>query len=368
MNNFDAPRGPTIVRPVDVLLCGSRYGASYLPAIYQARELQLAGLFARGSEQSVRLAEQAGVPLYTRLEQLDQVPVALACVALPQAIAVPVAQTLLRQGIAVLIEHPLSATNINTLLSTATQAGSRCHVNTHFAQLPPVLEFIGLCRSLNQHSQALTVQASCNSRTLYSLLDILLSSFGQQALSSVQICRPNSQARNYTYAHFNLGELPINLTYQNWRGIEDDSQDAPLGHQLVVTYPEGTLSLGGSFGPTYWAPVISTGADGSLPAYSHATDASRRAPSVAEVVHWRTQANRQAMLDLLQAAGPAHKEQKLKQQLSQYRQSATQLHYLSELWTRLDRQLGPHVATACAPAVTPVLSRAQSLLAEEDLS
>ena len=69
----------------NVLLCGTQYGRVYLPAIYEQPGIELAGILARGSVRSVRLAEQAGVPLFHEVNELDE-PIDMACVAVGEEI------------------------------------------------------------------------------------------------------------------------------------------------------------------------------------------------------------------------------------------------------------------------------------------
>ena len=310
-----------------VLLCGTQYGQSYLPAIFQAPQLELMGIVANGSDRSVRLAEQYAVPLYRQPEQIDQ-PVDLACLAVNEQVAVTLAESLLPAGIDVLVEHPIGIAQLQRILALAEQHNRRCQVNSHFSELPPVAQFIRLSQMLNQTAQPLSVALQCNSRTLFSLLDILLRCFASVSLAEVTV-EPNGDYRSCTML---LNGIPVTLHYQHWRYATDDSTDSPLGHQLTFTYPDGVLQLAGTFGPCLWAPII-TAAMPRAAQLSQSPGAMAAASSLAQAIDWRKQANQQAMLELVDKQVRAHHQ-------PSYQRS------LCQLWSELMAKLGYQTAEA----------------------
>lgn len=331
--------------PLQVLLCGAKYGQVYLPAIYQKKGFELAGIVARGSDQSIRLAEQYGVPFYTSIEQVDE-PIDIACVAINETAGTPIAKQLLSNGIATLIEHPVTITNIQPLISTAENANTRVHINSHFAELPPVAEFIRLAQKLNQSNAPVIINIGCNSRTLFSTIDILMRCFGLIHFDELSISAINNY-RNCTIRF--RGEFAENLSctliYQQWRYEQDNSLDSPLGHQITLTYPQGVLQLGGSFGPCMWFPLLASGAPLELPlcqTTSASTFASKATPTLQTVIEWRKYANQKALAQLCMPAieQPQHC-------------TSTYMMHLCELWSCLFTQLG--TVTIAAPP--PVLKQ-----------
>lgn len=329
MRNIHSNSNDKSGSPLQVLLCGAKYGQVYLPAIYQKKGFELAGIVARGSDQSIRLAEQYGVPFYTSIEQVDE-PIDIACVAINETAGTPIARQLLHKGIATLVEHPVSATHIQQLIAAAENADTRVHINSHFAELPPVAEFIRLAQKLNQSHAPLIINICCNSRTLFSTIDILMRCFGLIQLDELSIS-PMNDYRNCTMRlrGDSVANVSCTLTYQQWRYEQDNSLDSPLGHQITLTYPQGVLQLGGSFGPCMWFPSLASGAPLKLP-LCQPTSASRNVtPTLQTVIEWRKYANQQALAQLCMPAieQPKHC-------------SSTYMMHLCDLWSRLFAQLG----------------------------
>lgn len=294
-----------------VLVCGSRYGQSYLPVIFQDPELELVGIYSTGSERSVRLTEQYGVDNYTALSDIDDT-IDLACIALPHDTAIHIAETLLSNKIRVLIEHPIQANAVNRLIDVSIAANTQFHINSHFPELPPARDFIQKCNTLNLNSPPLSISIQCNSRTLYSCLDILMRCFGMFSFD----VRTIEQNHSYYHCSFSINDSPCSLVYQAWKYEEDNSQDSPLGHNITVTYPKGSLQLCSSFGPCLWLPTIAY----NMPSPTHIKHSQPEIPEAHQTILWRKQANRESMHKLLSnKATPAH-------------QSAEYLRHLCKTW------------------------------------
>ncbi|GAB5522356.1 MAG: hypothetical protein Roseis2KO_02280 [Roseivirga sp.] len=283
----------------NVLLCGTQYGRVYLPAIFEARELELAAILARGSSRSVRIAEQSGVACYLSVADLD-IPVDLACVAIGGTTGMQTALDLLKRKVPVLIEHPIGHEDCHLLLDTATANETVCHINGHFADLPPAKDFTKISRILNREHAPLVISGAANTRTLYSMLDLMMRSFGVFSIRELSV-QPLGTDQNYISYNFNLKGTPVQLILQNWKGEKDDSRDAPLGHQLSVTYPTGTLHLTGTYGPCLWNPLVASIPNRTVPIAlsGHATAQA----TIAHISDWRIKANQEAMSELTQCAG-----------------------------------------------------------------
>lgn len=316
-----------------VLLCGTAYGQSYLPAIFQDRDLELAGILSRGSDQSRRLAEQYGVELYL---QADDVPdnIDLACLAIPEDPALNLAEFFLKKNTHILIEHPVGAEGIHRLKTASENIPARCHINSHFPELPPTREFIALCQKLNRLSEPQSIIVQCNSRTLFSTIDILMRCFEQQGLVQqglVQegLIQPSYQQLNFTpqtissLGHYIqattlLNTTPCSINYQKWRYARDNSEDSPLGHGITMSYPEGVLQLCGSFGPCLWMPTISQRTPLDLPISQHSDPHQPSSPpNVRRVIEWRKRANQTAINSLFAVDLPYYHTMLYQQQLCQ---------------------------------------------------
>lgn len=281
-----------------VLLCGTRYGQTYLSAIDECRDFDVCALLARGSERSVRLSEQRAIPLHHRVEKIEQT-VDVACVAIGGTAGSDIAAALLERGIPVLIEHPLCGDTISHLLNVAQAHDTLCHINSHFPLIEPIAAFIGLCQRLNSQSSPRIVHVSCNSRTLFSTLDILMRCFGEFP-DDIPTSTPVNEDGHYLNCSLALNSIPCTLLYQRWRGPVDDSRDAPLGHEITITYPEGVLRLGGTFGPCQWFPLVAAGLPYHMPVYDDYGCRNNPVTNLT-VIEWRKQANLQAIRALLRS-------------------------------------------------------------------
>ena len=162
---------------VRALVCGSNYGRYYVDAIGLAPDrFHLAGILARSSNRSQRLAQRYGVPLYRTTSELpDQID--LACAAMSSS-AAPVVLQLLERGIHVLCEHPQRPRFLREALDLAGQRQVRFHVNGHFPDLPAPRSFITRCQQLHQAQPVRLLHIMVTDRTLYTGLDIVIRAIG----------------------------------------------------------------------------------------------------------------------------------------------------------------------------------------------
>ncbi len=312
-----------------VLVCGTQYGQVYLRAIDELQDFEVSALLARGSERSIRLSEQRAISLYKNVDQIDE-HVDLACVAIGGDAGTDVAASLLKRGVPVLLEHPVSIDKVSQLLHLANKHETFCHVNSHFPEIKPINSFIELCKKLNSRSKPRVINAACNSRTLYSMLDILQRSLGDINLEHFT-SSPMGTHDLYKNCTFSVNETPCAMVYQRWLGRIDDSKDSPLGHEITVTYPEGVLRLAGTFGPCQWFPLVAGGLPIHAPIVSDSADDNGTVTSM-DIIQWRIAANKVAINNLHQSY--------INRDLSDSYQSCDWLEHLCRLWSHLYTRLG----------------------------
>lgn len=286
-----------------ILLCGTQYGQTYLPGIFASPDLELAAIVAQGSPRSIKIAEQAGVDLILKVEDIQQSP-DCALVAVGGDAGFHLANELLTRKIPVLIEHPINEQHIKMLCDVAQINQTPIHINGHFALLPPIDEFIQLGRQLHATSHPLFIQIACNSRTLFSMLDIVQRVWGEQEIAITHHSNLGGK-RHYYHAEFSIGETPCIMLYQAWRNTTDDSTDSPLGHHITVTYPQGVLILSSTFGPCLWFPLLAAGMPANAPAFGSALQSTLfnlPIPRLQNIIEWRQAANVSAIYNLLRAA------------------------------------------------------------------
>ena len=312
-----------------VLLCGTNYGRAYLQPIFTSNKFAITGVYAKGSDRSCRIAEQCGVPLITSVDGIKN-EFDLACVALSNNVAINVALRCLDQKIPVLIENPVAHEELNKLAEASLRNAVPLNINSHFSELPPVKRFIGLARRLRIESSPLIVNISCNSRTLFSTLDILGRIFEYLKIQDLEFIK---KTEDYINASFSVNKVPAQMSYQNWRGEVDDSHDSPLGHCISITFPEGVLSLGGTYGPVYWSPVFAASEE-SILLHSMAKTPDNISATTQDAIKWRSEANLKCLFDLINTVNFGNKL---------YFQDIEYLSNLCEHWSMIMSDFGEPV-------------------------
>ena len=75
--------------PLEVLVCGTKFGAMYMRAVASNPQFNLIGIHCKGSDRSKKLAEEYRVPLLTSLEDIpkkDHSKAAIAVVAIRSSV------------------------------------------------------------------------------------------------------------------------------------------------------------------------------------------------------------------------------------------------------------------------------------------
>ncbi|MFF5937256.1 Gfo/Idh/MocA family oxidoreductase [Streptomyces sp. NPDC012508] len=247
--------------PMRVVVCGTRFGQVYLSALAHAApgRFQLAGIVARGSERSVALAKEYGVPLYGAVEELPD-DIDAACVVVSTAVGggrgVELSRALLGRGVHVLQEHPLHPDELADCLRTARRAGVQYMVNTFYPHVEPVRRFIASARRLVRLRRPVFVDAMCAVQVSFDLLDILAEIFDGPrpwSISSVG----TAAGRPMVALDGQIAGVPLTLRVENRMQAGDDSTSLLL-HRITVGTDAGNLMLANTHGPVIWSPVLRT--------------------------------------------------------------------------------------------------------------
>ncbi len=232
------------MRPMRVLVCGSNYGRVYITALRQEpRKYELAGILARGSARSQRVAALNGIPLYRSTDELPD-NIDLACTAMSST-AWPLVLQLLRRRINVLCEHPYAAGKLKQALALASKHNVQFHVNGHFASLPAPQAFVRECRHIAKAAGPEFVEAMATERSLYGALDILASAAGRVSQPRFHVL---SRRAGFVLLEGTIGKLPVRLTVQvsGKKGsgrLADGSPAYLLDLRLTMAFPTGLLTL-----------------------------------------------------------------------------------------------------------------------------
>ncbi len=239
------------------ILCGTRYGAVYLPILAGLPEFDFKGIFSRGSGHSLQLAQRLAVPSYTAIDSLPN-DIDLAVIAIGGSNGVELAEHFLMHQSNVLIEHPVSPESYLQLSSLAREYSQKLFVNSHFRYTTAITKYIELIKG--EPSTPNSVVVSTSSRTLFSILDVVFDCFGLP-----QAVQPLSQtAEGYQQWLIQTEQCPVLLNYQSWQGDDDTGADVCMGHSIQAFYAQKSLQLANSWGPVIEQKQPSQEMNGSL--------------------------------------------------------------------------------------------------------
>jgi thiazolinyl imide reductase len=236
---------------LQVLVCGTNYGRIYLEAIrLGGAGYRLAGIFARGSALSQRVACECAVPLYRSIKDLDPA-IDLACAAMG-ASGADVIIDLLSRGIHVLCEHPQKPSRLQSALDAATRGRLCFHINGHFADLEAAAAFIRHCRQLSGIAPPSFFHVTATDRSLYAALDILRRVSVSFAPFEFHM---TSRSFPFTIVQGVLGRVPVTFHLQrgaDGRALPDANPAYLVDHRILAGFPTGNLTLLSMNGPVVW--------------------------------------------------------------------------------------------------------------------
>ncbi|MEA2131459.1 MAG: pyochelin biosynthesis protein PchG [Solirubrobacteraceae bacterium] len=248
-------------RPLRVVVCGTTFGQVYLEGLHAAGpQVELTGVFARGSDRSRRCAKHYGVPLLTDLREVAEVADA-ACVVVRAGLlgggGCELAQALMTEGVHVLQEHPLHHKELAACLRTARATGTVYHLNAFYPYVPVVRRFIAAARRMLELGPPVYIDAACGFQLAYSLLDILGCALGSVRPWSFAAA-PAEAAADRADIPFRalegvIGGVPLTLRIQNQMDPSDPDNHAHVDHRITIGTEVGNLTLHATHGPIVFA-------------------------------------------------------------------------------------------------------------------
>ncbi|MEU8107198.1 Gfo/Idh/MocA family oxidoreductase [Nonomuraea muscovyensis] len=242
-----------------VLVCGTGFGRVHLAALTDPRSaFEPVGILAKGGERSRACAAEAGVPLYTRVEQVPD-GVDLACVVLLGDVnggpGSAVAAELMARGVPVLQEGPLLRDELAGSLRAARRQKVAFQVNTHYVHLPPVRRFVAAARALREEQEPLWVEAACGIQVAYHLVDVLGRALGGLRPYGFAACGTTDGPRTpFRTLEGVIAGVPVTLRVQNQLHPADPDNHAHLLHRITIGAEGGILTLQDPHGPVLWSP------------------------------------------------------------------------------------------------------------------
>ncbi len=280
------------MKPYSILVCGTNYGRSYVQAsLLKPDAYTVKGILARGSERSLNVAREYGLPLY---HNLGEVPdgIDIACVVVGSS-APEVLFGLLDRGVHILAEHPQKPETIRRALKKADKKGLCFQVNPHFSDLDAPVSFIRSCRRRSGESRPRLIVVLAADRALYGTLDLLRESFGSLAGLRFEGVKTDG---GITFIDGMLGQTRAFFGLQSaWLGggrIPDGSPLYFLDIKVTAVFSSGTLSLLSVVGPVIWSANLFQSGNSNGPLGEYLCEES---PSLAEFSSSRISANLHAL-------------------------------------------------------------------------
>lgn len=244
-----------------LVLCGSNYAATYIRSLAKLTDIfELIGILARGSERSTRLAAVRKVPLWRSISEIP-IDAQAAIVALPPAAAATVTKQLIRRGVHVLMEHPVSSDVLREIREEALLANIAHLVNCHFAELSAARLFVDECRVRRALSPARYASVVTASRSAYSTFDLLGRALGALASSDLERELTATMTTEHPFASFRgvVNGVPTRVQCSHVVGTVDDGSDSPVPQRIEIGFRDGNLVLLSFTGPVIWSEALRLG-------------------------------------------------------------------------------------------------------------
>lgn len=227
---------------INTILCGTGYGATYLPILAGVSDFNLCGIYSRGSERSFKYSQRLNIPNYTCLSKLPE-NIQLAVIAISGKSGTDLAKHFLNQGTHVLLEHPIDPASLQELISISQAGNAKCFINSHFRYTHAISNFLELIET--QQLKPNSIVVSTSARTLFSLLDILIDGFGNPDNQEITF----QQTDKYLQCFLCIKNSTVLLNLQSWKLADDDGSDVCMGHVIQAFYQSKSIQLVNTWGP-----------------------------------------------------------------------------------------------------------------------
>lgn len=244
------------MKKMKTVVCGSTFGQFYINALQQllSDEIELVGLFGKGSERSKKCAEAYGIPLFTDFNDIPEID--FACVVVGSGTiggyGTDIAVRFMEKGIPVIQEQPIHPRDLSLCHRTAKKNNVYFKTCDLYPKLREVSRFIRIAQELNKKELPLYIKAAFCPQVSYPAIDIL-----SRALPSIQsfiVDNITECVGPFDIMTGRICNIPIMLEYNNQVFAEDRDNYAHLLHSFAFVYESGRLILEDTFGPTLWKP------------------------------------------------------------------------------------------------------------------
>lgn len=342
---------------VRVVVCGTTFGRIYINGIKKlADKFSLVAILSQGSEQSRRLAEQLGVPLCTKIEDLPAFD--LACVVVRSSVVggsgTQLALEFLSRGKHVVMEHPIHKKDSVDCYRMAAKNNVQFKLNTFYRWNPTISRYLEIATTLTRQFKIIHIDAECSIHFLFSTLDIIGRITGGFTPWSFD---DDTQVTGiFTTLTGSIRKTPLCLRVVNHNDSEKPDDFAHVGHRITVFTHAGNLVLTETDGTIIWHPNTPIPRD-QAGLLSTAADDRLSTLQLHENLLIEPCVTRVALYDHTWPAGIAEFLNEVYDKLACSKNEAQEAEYLLALcavWARTGQLLGPTCTVQAAMHAEPL--------------
>ena len=254
-----------IMKKMKVLVCWATFGKFYMKAIEDSEELVLAGILSNGSKNSIDIAKNLKVPLYTNINSIRGDMFDLACVVIRSTIVggegSKLVDSLLNKKISVIQEQPVHKNEIISNYKTAENNQVFYGLNSFYPYFDTAIRFIKIKKELLKMTKIRAIESTCSIQTLYPFLCVLSSIF--EDVVPFELDKKMLNFSEYKVITGKIKGIPFIINVQNQIVPRDPDNYYNWLYKMSIITEAGNLVLTNFNGAIIWEPKIYHGKDDS---------------------------------------------------------------------------------------------------------
>ncbi|WP_340296976.1 bifunctional Gfo/Idh/MocA family oxidoreductase/class I SAM-dependent methyltransferase [Staphylococcus coagulans] len=239
------------------IVCGSRFGQFYIEALKSIPNIKLYGLLASGSERSIDCANHYQIQLYNNVDDLPN-DIDFACIAIKSEVQGGkgnlIAEALLKRGIDVIFEQPLSEKEYISLFKLARKEKRYFTVCNLYSQLPSVQNFIDNFKYIKKEQSIKYVNVEFATQLSYPVAQLLTLLIPES--KNIEFSDSKKEDGPFQFLSTTINETQLNLIAYN-EAVENKVDDfMRLLFSMRVGFEGGELNLLDPQGYVFWREYI----------------------------------------------------------------------------------------------------------------
>lgn len=236
------------------IVCGSTFGQLYMRAISMNDNLELVGIYAKGSMRSIDCSKVYNVPLFT---DLDAIPdnIDIVFVVIKSGVlggeGTEISKYFLKNGVNVMQEHPINHNEISECYKIARINNVFYKVGNLYPYLENIKKFCEASHYLNVHDTFLYGSVLSSSQGLYGLSSILTKSLNNPRNYTVEKLE-SIQRYPFNSIRISNGRSDVLIQVHNEVSDKDHNNHMHLLHRIIYFFNSGRLELNDTFGAVIW--------------------------------------------------------------------------------------------------------------------